>query len=125
MDGLILRDVIEGVIGLLVLYLTYKEFTASREDRAVQVQKDQSKADTDLELKVKELEGKIATQYGELSTKLTNLEKSITESKTINFAFEARILANLDKVDSKLERLQEAVLRSIYNLNQNTNKNEK
>lgn len=125
MDGLILRDVIEGVIGLLVLYLTYKEFTASREDRAVQVQKDQSKADTDLELKVKELEGKIATQYGELSTKLTNLEKSITESKTINFAFEARILANLDKVDSKLERLQEVVLRSLYNLNQNTNKNEK
>lgn len=124
MDGLILRDVIEGVIGLLVLYLTYKEFTASREDRAVQVQKDQSKADTDLELKVKELEGKIATQYGELSTKLTNLEKSITESKTINFAFEARILANLDKVDSKLERLQEVVLRSLYNLNQN-NKNEK
>lgn len=125
MDGLILKDVIEGVIGLLVLYLTYKEFTASREDRAVQVQKDQSKADTDLELKVKELEGKIATQYGELSTKLTNLEKSITESKTINFAFEARILANLDKVDSKLERLQEVVLRSLYNLNQNTNKNEK
>ena len=125
MDGLILRDVIEGVFGLLVLYLTYKEFTASREDRAVQVQKDQSKADTDLELKVKELEGKIATQYGELSTKLTNLEKSITESKTINFAFEARILANLDKVDSKLERLQEVVLRSLYNLNQNTNKNEK
>ena len=125
MDGLILRDVVEGVLGVLVLYLSYKEFLTAKEDRAAKAQKDQSKTDTDLELKVKELEGKIATQYGELSVKLSNLEKSITDSKNTNFAFETRILANLDKVDNKLERLQEAVLRSIYNLNQNTNKNEK
>lgn len=124
MDGLIIRDIIEIVVGLLVMYLSYKEFTAAKADRAAQAQKDQSKADTDLELKVKELEGKIATQYSELSVKLSSLEKSITESKNTNFAFETRILANLDKVDNKLERIQDAVLRSIYNLNQN-NKNEK
>jgi len=117
-------SVLEIIGGLLIVYLTYKQFNASRTDKEEEQKKEQSDTNTELELKVKELEGRIATQYGELSTKLTNLEKSIAEGKNTNFAFETRILANLDKVDNKLERMQELVLRSMYNLNQ-TNKNEK
>lgn len=115
---------LETIGGILILYLTYKQFTASREDKVEEDKKEQFNTNTELELKVKELEGRIATQYGELSTKLTNLERSITEGKTTNHAFETRILANLDKLDSKLERTQELLLRSMYNLNQ-PNKNEK
>jgi hypothetical protein len=66
-----------------------------------------------LELKVKELEGLIALQYSELKTQLLNMERALTEDKVQKLTFESRILSVLDKTDSKIERIQDLVLRNF------------
>lgn len=108
---------IEIIIALLVLYLTYRQFQTDRQSKSDDAKERQSEINQDLELKVKELEGRIATEYGELKIKLESLSNT-------NYAFETRILSNMDKMDAKLEHTQDLILRLLYKPKTNKNENE-
>ncbi len=83
------------------------------DERLGQVEKNNA-----LELKVKELEGRIAAQYQELNSKLANVEKTLAEDKAEKLTFESRVLTLLDKTDIKMERLQDMMLRIFVENNQ-------
>ena len=64
-------------------------------------------------MRINELESKIERQYGELALKIGALEKAMAENKNSNYAFESRLLSSVDKIDSKMERIQDLVVRTI------------
>lgn len=62
---------------------------------------------------MKELEGKIATNYNELKGEIQSLKRVMDDERIGRHTFEARVLAALDKYDTKLERMQDFILQ-IY-----------
>ena len=108
-------EFIGAVTALCMCYLAVADFIvkkhAVKQKDAVQHVKDQN----ELELKVKEMEGKIQVQYEELSSKLANLEKSIGDGKATNLAFETRILQSVDKLDNKMEAIRDLVIKVVTN----------
>jgi TolA-binding protein len=79
---------------------------------------DQQEEFTEAEMKVQEIEAKLMTQYTELSSRVGNLEKTISKMEANNQSFEDRILRNFDKVDQKLESLRDLVIKQITNKTQ-------
>lgn len=97
---------------LTVIQIIDKLKSTHAEDRVGQTEKNSA-----LELKVKELEGRIATQYSELKAQLVNVEKALAEDKASKLTFESRVLSVLDKTDSKIERMQDLILRAFMKNN--------
>lgn len=101
------RDIIEIVGFVFMAYIAVSEFLLHKRQKAREDDKATAEAQAALELKVKTLEGKIESQYSELSARLSSMEKAMSDSKNDNFIFETRIIQTVDKVDSKLDRLQD------------------
>jgi translation initiation factor IF-3 len=99
-------------------YLTVVQILDKVKSNHAQERVTHTEKNSALELKVKELEGLIATQYSELKTQLLNLERVLAEDKAAKLTFESRVLSILDKTDSKIERIQDLVLRTLIKHNQ-------
>lgn len=72
-----------------------------------------SKEKAELEMKIKTLEGKIDAQYRELSTQITAVKAAVSEGKTSSLTFETRMLSSVDKLDSKIDRIQDLVIKAL------------
>lgn len=104
--------VIGSISGLVIgIVMTVRAFTRDKTSD----NKEQLLVNSDLEVKVKELEGKISAEYRELTTRLGNLERQLLDNKNAGSIFENRILASVDKIDAKMERIQDLVIKVIVN----------
>lgn len=72
-----------------------------------------------LDMKIKALEGKIDSQYNELTQKMESLRVVVAETKLANSTFEARMLASADKLEHKIDRIQDLVIKALINQNPN------
>lgn len=106
-------DIVLGILTVVSGYLAIAHFLDKYRNAHENDRVDQTKENSALELKVKELEGRIASQYSELSQKLANVERALADDKVSKLTFEARVLGVLDKTDSKMERIQDLILSVI------------
>lgn len=111
-------QIIGALVAIFLGYLALSDFLDKRRRREQEVTASTSKAQTDLEIKVIELEGKISTQYTELNAKMVNLERAMEERKTNSRDFEDRITLAFEKLESKIEKMQEVVILAVMNKRQ-------
>jgi wobble nucleotide-excising tRNase len=108
---LIIVSILSSYLG--VAHILDKMKRSSENDRV-----DQTRENSALELKVKELEGKIQSQYSELSQKISNIEKTLAEDKVSKLTFESRVLSILDKMEAKVDRSQDLLVKVLLNKQQ-------
>lgn len=111
-------QIIGALVAIFLGYLALSDFLDKRRRREQEVTASTSRAQTDLEIKVIELEGKISTQYTELNAKMVNLERAMEERKTTSRDFEDRITLAFEKLESKIEKMQEVVILAVMNKRQ-------
>lgn len=93
--------------GIVAIVTVYRLLRKERIDET----KEQLSLNNELEIKVKELEGRIYTQYAELKAGLLSLEKAVNDERSSKTQFENRVLTSVDRIDSKIERIQDLVLK--------------
>jgi predicted amino acid racemase len=107
-----------SVLGTVVGgYVIFSEILRKFKKDGAEEKLGQVEANNALELKVKELEGKISTQYSELKSQIQGVERVLAEDKVSKLAFENRVIASVDKIDAKMERIQDLVLRVFVDNN--------
>lgn len=112
--------VAQVIIAVLGLVYTARSFWAKQEKEVKEEVREDEEAKNEMELKIAALEKEMATQYQELSVRLSGIEATINENKLRNSAFESRILSGVDKLENKIERLQDLMVKAVLNNNQTT-----
>jgi uncharacterized protein Yka (UPF0111/DUF47 family) len=90
---------------------------AVKKGRRYEVQeiKENSNEKLELEMKIKELEGKIDGQYKELTAQITAVKAAVAEGKHSNLTFETRMLSSVDKMENKIDRIQDLMVKALIN----------
>ena len=104
-----------ALVAVTSLVLSVRASINKKEKDTVSEVKDDSDARAELDVKIKGIEERLEGQYKELTSKINGLEKALMESKSSNYTFETRILSSVDKLDSKLERIQDIVVKALIN----------
>lgn len=95
--------------------LSLRTTLASKKDKTITDVKDDSQARAELDVKIKGIEERLEGQYRELTSKISGLEKALVDNKNSNYTFETRVLSSVDKLDNKLERIQDIVVKALIN----------
>jgi|SRR6185369_9644937 len=114
-------QIVASIGMLLGLFMTIRSFISGKAREREGDIKDEEASRAETDVKIKDLEGRMNAQYAELNTKLDSMGRSIQETRITNSVFEARIIQATDKLDSKMERLQELVLKVFMNNKQTNN----
>jgi len=100
-----LTDILLVIIGAVGLYFAYKDIRQSTDrnkDERTEKEQEQELAQA---RKISELEGKMESTFRELNVKVQGLEKALGEMKFSNATFETRLIAGVDKLENKIDKL--------------------
>jgi hypothetical protein len=84
--------------------------------KGYQMAKSKQKDEGDkMSARVAEIERRGDVQYQELSTRMAGLENSLREARITNSASETRIMSSVERLENKMERIQDLVIKALTN----------
>lgn len=108
-------EILTGLTALATFVLSIAIAYSRSKKSTIEDVKDDSELRSEMQMKIKELEGRIDGHYKELTTRFVAFERALTDNKYSNSAFETRVLTSVDKLESKIDRLQDLVLKTLIN----------
>ncbi len=116
-----IMDGVAVAAALLGFWVAVKQHQMGKAQTEKAEVKEEGDSRAEVDIKIKELEGRVNMQYTELNTKLASMDRSMQDIRLTNSVFETRVIQTMDKLDSKLERLQDLVLKTFINNQSNNN----
>lgn len=113
--------IVSAIVAIVALVVSMRNYRLKANKEIKQEVKEDGDIRSDMELKIQALRGEMESNYKELTARLSGIETAMTEVRVNNSSFETRILSGVDKLENKIERLQDLMVKAVLSNNQ-TNK---